>query len=174
MTDSNFIKTALHYGALNGIGIFLFYMLVYFLGFNVFGPATIAGAWIPVVFVVLAIKFHRDQNLGGVISYRQGLSMGLVTTLFSSTLFGLAFYLFGTLLDPGIVESYKIQAEQSLEEGKSILPDAMFDRAMESIELVTMGSLSFSESFNKIIGGGFVSFIAAAFLKRKSLEESNE
>ena len=174
MNESNFIKTALHYGALSGIGIFLFYMLLYFMGYNLFGPATMAGIWIPAVFVVLAMKFHRDSNLKGSITYGQALLMGFITTLFSASLFGLAFYLFGTLVDPGILDNYQQQAALSIEEGKSILSETMYEKAMESIELVTVGSLAFSESFNKILGGGIISLIAAAILQRKPVQQVND
>jgi hypothetical protein len=174
MNDSNFIKTALHYGALCGIGIFIFYLSLYFFGFSVFGEATMLGIWIPIVFTVLAIKFHRDMNLGGAITYRQGLTMGLITTLFSSTLFGLAFYIFIVLYDPAIVEVYKIQAAASIEEGKGVLlSEAMYEKAMESIDLVTSGSLAFSETFNKIIGGAIISLVVAAVLRKPAAPEIN-
>ncbi len=175
MNDSIFIKTALHYGALSGIGTFLFYMLIYFLGYSVFGETTMLGIWIPVVFIILAVKFHRDSNLGGSISFKKGLFMGLITTLFSSTLFGLAFYLFGTLYDSSLIENYKVQAALSIEQGKElILSEAMYEKAMESIDLVTLGSLAFSETFNKLIGGAIISLIVAAIIKRKPVAPSND
>ncbi len=167
MNDSIFVKTALHYGALSGIGSFIFYMLLYFTGFGLFGSATLAGIWIPVLFIVLAIKFHRNENQGGFITFGKAFMMGLSTTLFSSALFALLFYLFGTLYDPGIVEMYKNQAALSLEEGKSILSEAMYEKALDSIDMVTLSSLAFSEAFNKILGGMLITLFAALIMKRK-------
>ncbi len=166
MNDNNLAKTALHYGAMSGLSVFLFFMVLYFGGMNIFGAASILGIWIPVIFIIIATKFHRDHNLGGAITYGQGFSIGLFTSLFSATLFGLAFYLFGTIYEGSLLSSYKTQAAISLEDGKGILSDALFEKAMDSIDLVTMSSLAFSESFNKLLGGGLVSLITAAIFRR--------
>ena len=161
------IKTALHYGALSGLSVFLFFLVIYFSGYNVFGAAPFLGFWIPVVFIVLATRFHRDHNLAGSMSFWQGFSIGLFTTFFSATLFGLAFYLFTLVYAPDLLEIYKTQAELSMEEGKALLSEAMYEKAMEGIEQVTLGSLAFSESFNKVIGGVLISLVTAAIYRRK-------
>ncbi len=167
MNENNVAKTALHYGAMSGLTVFLFFMLLYFSGFNIFGPSSILGLWIPVVFIVLATRFHRDHHLGGAMTYGQGFSIGLLTAFFSATLFGLAFYLFGTIYESGLLSSYKTQAAISLEDGKGILSDSLYEKAMESIDLVSMSSLAFSESFNKLLGGAIISLITAAVFRRK-------
>jgi len=157
----------MHYGSLSGITIFVFYMLLYFSGLSIFGPSSILGIWIPVVFLVMATKFHRNHNLAGNMSYGQGVGIGFFTTVFSCTLFGLAFYLFGALYDVNLLETYKSQAAESLEAGKELLSDKMLDKAMESIDVVTMSSLAFSESFNKLILGVLATLIIA-FIFRKN------
>jgi hypothetical protein len=167
MGESTMLKTAIHYGSLSGIAVILFYMMLYFSGFSVFGQMSILGIWIPVVFLVMATRFHRNHHLGGTMTYRQGLSIGFTTTVFSATLFGLFFYLFGTVYDMSLLESYKTQAAESLEQGKDLLSDKMMDKAMESIDLVTMSSLAFSEAFNKMISGVIATLIIAAMFRRK-------
>lgn len=166
MNENNLAKTALHYGAMSGLSVFLFFMVLYFSGFNIFGPASILGLWIPVIFIALASRFHRDHHLGGYMTYGQGFSIGLFTAFFSATMFGLAFYLFGTIYESGLLASYKTQAGMSLEEGKGILSDSLYEKAMESIDVITMSSLAFSESFNKLLGGGIISLITAAIFRR--------
>jgi hypothetical protein len=167
MGESNMFKTAIHYGSLSGIAVIVFYMMLYFSGFNVFGQMSLLGIWIPVVFLVLATRFHRGHNLGGYMTYRQGLSIGFTTTIFSITLFGLFFYLFGTVIDNTLLDSYKMQAEISLEEGKGLLSEKMMDKALESIDVITMSSLAFSEAFNKMIGGVIATLVIAAVFRRK-------
>ena len=169
MNNPNLIKTSLHYGALSGIAVFLFFIGLYFSNINVFGPLTTLGVWIPVVFIVIATKFHRSQNLNGSMTYGQGLLIGISTTLFSSALFGLSFYLFGSLVAPELLELYRSQAAQSLEEGKSLLSESLMDKAMDSIELVTLSSLAFSESFNKVVWGTVISLITAAVYKKSNV-----
>jgi hypothetical protein len=167
MGENRVFRTALHYGSLSGIAIVIFYAVVYFSGFSVFGQVSLLGIWIPIVFLVLAIRYHRDHNLGGFMGYRQGLSVGFMTTVFSATLFALTFYLFGTLFDSNLLESYKSQAAESLEEGKSLLSEKMMDKAMESIDTMTMSSLAFSEAFNKMLGGVIATLVIALIFRRK-------
>ncbi len=166
MGESNLVKTAIHYGSLSGIAVVIFYMVLYFSGFSVFGQMSLLGVWIPVVFLVMATKFHRNQNLGGFLTYRQGVAIGFFTTIFAVTLFGLFFYLFGTVYDATLLESYKMQAEVSLNEGKALLSEKMMDKAMESIDIITMSSLAFSEAFNKMILGVIATLIIAAVFRR--------
>ncbi|MDQ3050639.1 MAG: DUF4199 domain-containing protein [Bacteroidota bacterium] len=167
MSEGKMFKTAIHYGSLSGIAVIVFYMALYYGGFNVFGQMSLLGVWIPVVFLVMATKFHRSNNLGGFMTYRQGLSVGFATTIFSITLFGLFFYLFGTVIDANLLDSYKSQAAESLEQGKEILSERMMDKAYESIETMTISSLAFSEAFNKMIGGVISTLIIAAIYLRK-------
>lgn len=100
------------------------------------------------------------------MTYRQGVGIGFFTTVFGAVLFGLFFYLFGTVYDAALLESYKLQAAVSLEEGKALLSEKMMDKAMESIDVITMSSLAFSEAFNKIIAGFLATLIIAAIYRR--------
>lgn len=171
MNQSPLMKTALHYGVLSGLTYFVFYLLLYLTGMNVFGMAGFLGIWIPVVFIILATRNYRESQPGLQLRYGQAFAVGIFTTLFSSSLFGLCYYIFGTLYATDLLELYRIQAELSLEEGKNILSENMMDLAMEGIENTTMSSLSFSESFNKLLWGGVVSLITAAFLRGSSGKE---
>lgn len=166
MGESNLIKTAIHYGSLSGIAVVIFYMTLYFSGFSIFGQMSLLGIWIPIVFLIIATRFHRNHNLGGFMSYMQGVGIGFFTTLFGATLFGLFFYLFGTVYDIALLDAYKAQAAISLEEGKALLSEKMMDKAMESIDVITMSSLAFSEAFNKIFAGVIATLIIAAVYRR--------
>ena len=172
MNQSNLTRTALHYGVMSGLAVFLFNFLLYASGNNIFGPISMLGIWIPVVFIVIATRFHRDQNLGGTLSYGQGFSIGILTTVFSATLFGLCFYLFGVLYATELIEFYTSQAAEGLEQGKDFVSEALLDQAMEGLEQATMSSLAFSESFNKFLWGGVVSLITAAVMRRKGNENA--
>jgi len=165
--EGNLFRTAIHYGSYSGLAVILFNIVLYISNFSLFGASSVLGIWIPVVFLVMATRFHRDHNLGGALQYKQGLSIGFMTTLFSVLLFGLLFYLFGTLVDNSLLDSYKVQASASLEEGKSLLSDKMMDKAMESIDSMTMASLAFSEAFNKFIGGVIATLVISAIFNRK-------
>lgn len=161
------MRTGLHYGSLSGLAIFGFYLAVYLAGFNIFGGVSMLNVWIPVVFIVLATRHQRDRIQGGLISYGQAFATGMATAFFSAVLFGLSFYLMGKVFDHSLLEAYKIHAEESMKEGKEILSEALFEKAMESIDLVTMESLAFSEAFNKVVWGGIVTLVTAGMMRRR-------
>jgi hypothetical protein len=48
MNQSNLTRTALHYGVMSGLAVFLFNFLLYASGNNIFGPISMLGLWIPV------------------------------------------------------------------------------------------------------------------------------
>lgn len=167
MGEGNKIKSALHYGSLSGIAIVLFNMVLYVSGFNIFGQMGLLGIWIPIVFLVMATRYHREHTLSGRMSYRQGLSIGFATTIFSVTLYALCFYLFGTIYETNLLDSYKSQALESLHQGEHLLSEKMMDKAIESIDIMTMATLAFGEAFNKMIGGVIATLIIAAVFRRK-------
>jgi len=168
MNTDNLTKTALHYGSLCGLSMFGFYALLHYSGFNIFGNISLTGIWIPLLFIIRALKTHRNVNLGGSMNYGQGFRMGITTSFFSALLFGLLFYLWGVFLETGLANEYKIYASQSLEQGRELLSDSFVEQALDSIEEATISSLAFSESLSKVFGGVLITLIAAGFLKRQN------
>jgi hypothetical protein len=166
MGDQGVYRTALYYGTLGGIAIFIFYIVLYISNLNVFGPVSMLGIWIPVVFLVKATRFHRDHNLSGIMTYRQGLSIGFFTTAFYVILFGLAFYLFGVLYAGDLVEMYRTAALASEKAGREVFSESIIDQTMESIELVNMATLAYSQAFLKLVGGILITLITAAIFCR--------
>lgn len=166
MNDNGLYKTALFYGSLSGIAIFIFYIVLYFSGFNIFGPISMIGVWIPIVFIIKATRFHRDHHLGGFINFKQGFAIGFFTTAFHVTLFGLAFYLFGVLYAGDLIEMYRAAAVESEAAGRAVFSDTLIDQTMESVDLVTMPTLAYSQSFVKMFGGAIVSVFTALLLRR--------
>ena len=71
------------------------------------------------IFVFLGIKKHRDENLGGSISFSEALKVGLLIVIIPSLAFGLYNWFYVEVLDPGFVDNYfnyqleKMQAAMS-------------------------------------------------------------
>ena len=166
MGDQAVYRTALYYGTLGGIAIFLFYIVLYISNLNLFGPVSMLGVWIPVVFLIKATRFHRDHNLSGFMTYRQGISIGFFTTAFHVTLFGLAFYLFGVLYAGDLIGMYKSAALDSEEAGRAVFSENIIDQTLESIEAVNMATLAYSQSFVKLVGGILTTLVIAAIFRR--------
>ena len=74
-------------------------------------------------FVYFGIRWYRDKQNGGVLTFGQGLKTGMLIVLIPSVCFGLLDVLYITLIDPHFYEKY-MQAQEALMKAK--LPPAVF------------------------------------------------
>jgi len=164
----NQTKVALHYGVMSGLTSILVFVLIYFSGNSPLGQSSWLGVWVPVVFIPLAIKFHRNKNLEGYITFGQGFFTGIKTTFFAALLFSLLVYLFGAVIDGNLLESYKEEAMVGMEEVRPYFSENMIDAALENLDKMTMSSVAFNEFLTKMLGGAIISLIAAAAYRKKA------
>lgn len=167
MNPNPFVRTILNYGALSGLASFAVFLALYYKGMNPMGAASWMGAWIPVVFICLATKRYRDDYNEGFLTYGQGFKTGLMTTFAASLLFALLVYIFATLIDHSMLEMYKTEMRNGMEETKFIFSDEMYERGLESIEKLTITTLAYNDFFMKMLGGLVVSLITAAIFRRQ-------
>ncbi len=164
------MRSALNIGALYGISSFVFFLLLYYAGLNPLGPGIWLGVWIPIVFTIWGIKFYRDQECGGFVSYWRAFQTGVMTIMCGALLSALLLYIFGMIGAPDLLDNYKEQMLQGLEETetmmRSMMGDKVFDMTLENINQTTLATLASSDFFNKSLGGAFLSLVLAAFLKR--------
>lgn len=165
------MRTALNIGALYGLSSFAFFLLLYYGGFHPLGASSMFGAWLPIVFVIIGIRFYRNKECGGTIGYWLAFRAGFLTIVCGGALAALLLYLFGTVGAPDLVDSYKEEMLQGMEQTESMMRgmfgDKFFDLNVENINKTTLSSIASTDFFNKCLGGAVVSLIAAAFLKRK-------
>ncbi|PCJ83871.1 MAG: hypothetical protein COA57_10300 [Flavobacteriales bacterium] len=160
------LKIPLNFGTLAGIILFIIFLVYYFLDFSPLGNITWATFWVPFIFVFVGVKRYRDTELEGFISYGKAYLISLVIALVYATLFGMFVYLFGTFIDGAIIDMYINEALLGLERAQGFMGEEMLEKAVEEIEKTTVGSLAFSDAFNKIIGAALINLILAAFLKK--------
>jgi hypothetical protein len=164
------MRTALNIGALYGLSSFAFFLFMYYAGFNALGASAWLGMWIPVVFTIWSIRYYRDHECGGYVSYWRAFRTGLLTIMCGALLSALLLYLFGLIGAPDLLDNYKEQMLKGLEETEDLMTrlfsDNVYDMMIDNINKTTMSSIASSDFFNKCCGGIILSLIAAAFLKR--------
>ncbi|MFQ5448935.1 MAG: DUF4199 domain-containing protein [Saprospiraceae bacterium] len=80
--------------------------------------ATILQYGIMITVIVLAIKTHRDDDLGGFITFGRGLGMGMLTALILGIITGIWAYVYFGLIDPGLIDQIReVAHDQALERG---------------------------------------------------------
>jgi uncharacterized membrane protein (DUF106 family) len=83
------------------------------------------------IFVFAGIKYYRDKVNNGVLSFWQGLKIGILIVLIPSVAFGLFDLLYTKVINPGWMENYyKEMIEQTK---KSTAPDKL-DAALKKLE----------------------------------------
>jgi hypothetical protein len=160
------LRTAMHYGALSGIGSFLIFIAIYWKGSNPLGAASWLGAWIPVVFICISIKYFRDKLLGGFITYGQAFKTGLMTTVCASALFEFMVYIFGYFTHEAFLQAHIQEALMGLEQSKMFFNDELYAEMEKEIENLTMNKVVLNDFFTKMLGGVIVSLFAAAYYRR--------
>lgn len=169
-------KVALHFGAMSGLLSFLGFLLIYFSGNSPFGKLSWLGAWIPVLFIVLATRYFRDHLSDGNIKYVEALRIGINTVFAASFLFALLVYIFGTVIDAGIVAQYKAEALEEFSKAEEFYGDEFMDnymgenatnQAIENIEETTLYRITFADFSTKMLGGFLVTLITSWIFSRK-------
>lgn len=160
------LRTAMHYGALSGIGSMLIFIAIYWKGSNPLGAASWLGAWIPVVFICVSIKYFRDKLLGGFITYGQAFKTGVMTSLFAAIMFGFLVYIFSYFTNAGFLQTHIQEALMGLEQSKMFFNDEIYAKMENEIEGLTINKVVLNDFFTKMLGGIIVSLFAAAYYRR--------
>lgn len=160
-------KVLLNYGTMAGIAGFVAFAFYYAMGYNPIGNISWLTAWIPIVFIYLGTKNHREQMLGGSMTFGQGFLAGMLITLIWATLAGMLAYLFGAVIDSSFVELAQEEAYEQIEQARGFMGDNLVEVALSEVEKMTLGSMIQGDVFNKLFGGVFISLIIAAINKRK-------
>ncbi len=164
------MRTALNIGALYGLSSFSFFLLMYYAGLGISGASAWLGMWIPIVFTIGSIRFYRDRECGGYITYWRAFRTGFTTIMCGALLAALLLYLFGTIGAPDLLDSYKEEMMKGVEETegmmKGMFSDKFYDMMVDSISQTTLYSIASSDFLNKCFGGAIISLVVAAFLQR--------
>lgn len=171
MPPTPVFRTALNYGAISGISSFAFFVILYILGASPLGPASWLGAWIPVLFMIMATRQYRDHENGGFISYWTAYRAGFLTAACGAFLFALLLYVFGKVIVPDFLSDYLAESLEAIEQSRKLTEDMfgenIYDEAVRNLEKMTLSRVAAQEFFSKSFGGLLVAFLTAAVLQKK-------
>ena len=159
------IKHAMNYGTIAGLLSFMLFIILYAIVKNPLGEVSYIGFWIPVLFIILAVRSYKNNYGEGHITYGKAFRTGAYTGFFMAFLFSIMFYLFMKIYDPSILERHKTYLTEQLEFRKELWSESFYQLSLESIDKTTIGSLAWNEFSIKFIGAFITSLIVAAFFK---------
>ena len=111
--------------------------------------AGYASIILAMAFVFLGIRYYRDHEKNGSISFGEALKLGVLIALVPSLAFGIYNAIYTELLDPGFVDSYY---QYTLDKMKADMTSEEFEAAAKKME-------SEKEMFANPVVGSVVMFL---------------
>lgn len=132
----NMKSTVYRYGIYSMLTMILLSAVHFFLIVPNFKSANAEAAGyltmlLSMIFVFVGIKHYRDNVNNGVLSFWQGLKIGVLIVLIPSIAFGLFDLLYTEVINPDWLDNY--YAEQVAKTKKSIAPEKL-DAALKKLE----------------------------------------
>lgn len=166
------VKSALNYGAVLGLILTVISLLTYILEMYASSWVGWIGNIILVLGVVWGIKRYRDEELGGFISYGQGVGYGTLIGLFAGIIISFVTYLYLGFVDDGMIQFILSEQERTLyEKGMSTEQTEMM---MKTTKMMTSpGAIAIFGIFGQVFFAFITSLVAMAFLKKESDSTEN-
>lgn len=160
-TQPTQIKIAMKYGAIYGFSSIAVFLLFYLIGTDIQSKLP---QWISylllAIFIILGIKFYRDEVLGGGISYGKSLGTGVLIAIFGGFISGIFTLLFFQFIAPEMTQRILEEAQKSMSERGNMTD--------EQIEMAMSWTAKFMTPFwlftFSVIGSAFIGFIFSIFI----------
>ncbi len=163
-TTPSTAKIALKYGALSGLCLMIYQIILYTGQLDTVTALTLLTFIIPIVGIVLAIKNFREQN-GNQIRYGQGLGLGTLTAAVAGVLIAFFETIYLFYIDTSVLRRRIDYMVERLE--RSNVSGEMIDKIVEGASQTGPGQTFISNVFSYLIFGFIVSLIVAAVMKKE-------
>jgi hypothetical protein len=162
---------ALRYGGIAALVFIIVQLLLdtlgiidYASGTGIYYPSILAGI-ASIVLLYMAIKHHRDEELGGYITFGRCVKIGFLFALFSGIFFGVFGAVYHSFIRPDIIPSImEFQREtweaQGLNDDQIEQAASMTKMFMSPVAMAVMGIINF------IIMDVIISLILGGILKK--------
>ncbi len=165
-------KFAMNYGAVLGLALSLLGIIFWSMNINEQTskvPSILNNALI-IVFLALAIVKYRDEEMNGILTYKQCLKLGTTISFFSSAVMSIYTFIYITYLNPEIITNSLELTEQTLLQSDPEISDEMLEM-----------QLQFAAKFMQphwmmimtLLGGTFMGFLYSSVLSVFTKKSSN-
>jgi hypothetical protein len=165
-TSSNRTKYAMTYGAIIGLILVVYSVLLYLT--DIYFNKAMGFIQYVIIFagIYLGTKAYRDKALGGFIKYGRALVFGLIISVFVGIIIVFFNFIMLKYIDPGLIDKNLAIIEESFQNSRFIQADQMDEMLERSRDSMTaIWSLPMGVFVFALIGF-VISLITSAFLKK--------
>jgi len=160
--------TALRYGVIGGLISIALGLVSYLAGMQGTIPTiiNILSTIVTIGVIVYAIRAHRDNDLGGYISYGRCLGTGILAAIIMGLIGAIWTFILFNVIDPGITDMLMQPQMEAMEEAG--MSDDDIEKAMSMAgKFMTAPFMAAMALAGSALIGLIVSLIAGAFLKKE-------
>ncbi len=159
-------KSAIRYGTYLGFSLILANLVVFYGGLKENAVVVnLSNVLLFSIFIYYSVYDCRENEKGGLISFKEAFIQGVKTSAFSALLYAVYFYFYLTSIDPDIMilmeESTRLEYAN---QGKS--PEEVQEAMVQYEEHMGPGFMAAASVAANVIFGGLISLPIAAILKR--------
>ena len=171
-------KSEIRTGILLSVGLFLWLLLEFFLGFHTtridYHPfITWLSIVIPIAGIYWSMKVKRDREYAGKISFVQALKSGFVVTAIMSLLGPIMVFVYVSAINP-LFFSTMLAHSKVMIEGLNISVIDKEKMIEESTRNFSTSSYVIQSFIGSLIMGTVLSLLTAALMKRNTLANSSK
>lgn len=164
------MPTVLRYGLIGGLVLMVVNLFFAVSGINVFSMGmaaltTFLTFAIYLVMMVMAVKKHRDQDLGGYISFLRAFLVAFLASMLAALIANFVNWIYGNFIDPGYADRIREGAIEMYE--NMGMSEEQMDMAMEQLQNpYSVSKIMMGLVFGAIIGA-VISLVIGAVMKRE-------
>ncbi len=171
-------KSEIRTGILLGVGLFLWLLLEFFLGFHTtridYHPFfTWLSIVIPIAGIYWSMKSKRDRDFEGTISFVQALKSGFLVTSIMSLISPIMVFVYVSAINP-LFFSTMLAHSKVMIEGLNISVVDKDKMIEESTRYFSTSSYVIQSFFGSLIVGVVLSLLTAALMKRNAVAFSSK
>lgn len=168
------MKTEVRFGVLFGLLVVVYVLIEHVLGFNttrhdIGQYSRLMGVIVPFVGIFFGIRQKREKDLGGYMTWGQGVKTGFQIALIQTTITTLWFLLYGNVINPDFMDTMlAFERSKMAAAGTS---DAAIAQQVEQIRsMYAVPGFQVFQMIAGIVSGVIAAMIFSAFMKKKEVE----
>lgn len=166
--------TGNRYGLIAGLILVAVGLVIHLAGIVDYSNQSSGGNWVAnianwgvmIAAIVMAVKYHRDEELGGHITFGRAFYVGFIVTLLIAVITLVWSYVFFGFIESGLLtEMTEMTREQMIEEQG--LSEEQVEQAMSYTAMFfTPGGMALMAGIGTIFIGLVISLIAGGIMKK--------